>query len=130
MSTEEIYRLWVDDIRAAPDTSWVVARTVTSAIRFLAMFDVGECSLDHDISHQVSVGSVSRPYPCLETFQAVAHFIGMKHLAKPKALVPKLYIHSSNPVGADTLADILGNYGLTASATLGKAANRLEMEIN
>jgi hypothetical protein len=133
-------KLYVDDIRNAPDESWTVARTVNAAINAIAKFDFDEISLDHDISHQVSVGSLSRPYPCEETFQAVAYFIGEKykdaafsqHDPDPSkhSHVPKIYIHSSNPVAADSMDAILAGYGLSTKATLGKAANRLEMEIN
>lgn len=121
-------KLFVDDIRNAPDQSWHVARTVDSAIRAIAQFNFEEISLDHDISHQVIMTGVERPYPCLETFQPVAHFIGMKFSAtgnKPA----KLYVHSSNPVGANSIVDVLKGYGLQASSTLGKAANRLELEV-
>lgn len=79
-------KLFIDDIRNAPDDKWSVARTVSEAIRFIAFFgkEIEEISLDHDISHQVGMGKLSRPYPCEETFAAVAYYIreyykGEKH---------------------------------------------------
>jgi len=72
-------KLFVDDIRNAPDESWTVARTINAAISFLETFEPEVISLDHDISHQVSVGSLSRPYPCDETFTAVAYYIKAKN---------------------------------------------------
>ena len=67
-------KLFIDDIRKAPDDSWNVVRTVTGAIRALATMEVDIISLDHDISHQVSVDGNSRPFACLENFSAVCYF--------------------------------------------------------
>lgn len=130
-------KLWVDDIRNAPDETWSVARTVTSAIRALAMFSPEEISLDHDISHQVAVGELSRLYPCAETFQAVAHYIAEKYILKAQLAIyesneawnPKVTIHTSNPVGAKELEAILVVAGIDPVIRLTGLANRLEMEI-
>lgn len=140
-------KLFVDDIRNAPDESWTVARTVNSAIKAIHQFHFEEISLDHDISHQVHMDELSRPYPCLETFQAVAHYIGMKYwtsleldklepvaekqgikLARPK-LYPKITLHTSNVVGAAEMEAILAGYGLKSEKKLMGLANRLEMEV-
>ena len=149
MNEKKIQALWVDDIRSSPDDTWQVARTVTSAIQAIALFEFDEYSLDHDISHQIHLGRLSRPYPCEENFQAVAHFIGMKHKVrmideayKEDALPayvthdythpyqpPKIHIHSSNPYGAEQIQRILKDYGLSATYGYTKPANRLEMEI-
>ncbi len=126
-------KLWVDDIRNAPDESWTVARTVTSAITALSKFEVTECSLDYDISHQVTVGGLSRPYPCEETFQAVAYFIGEKYQGSERDEYhheyPKITLHTSNPVGAEKMKSILKEYGLDSEIKLTGMTNRLEMEI-
>lgn len=120
-------KLFVDDIRNAPDDSWFVCRTVTSAIRTLAQFDnFDEISLDHDISHQVHMDTLSRPYPCSETFQPVAHFIGVKYLNK--VFAPAITLHTSNPVGAKELQDILKEYGLSCTIRMYGSASRLDME--
>jgi hypothetical protein len=47
--------------RNAPDESWTVARTITAAISAIATFHFDVISLDHDISHQVVMGGLSRP---------------------------------------------------------------------
>ncbi len=131
-------RLFIDDIRNAPDDTWTVARSVTAAIRTIAMFrdSITEISLDHDISHQVTVGGLSRPYPCEETFAAVAYYIGREHLLSTGTGVddvpwwPKLTAHTSNPVGAETIEHILAKSGLTCEIKMtGLTANRLEMEV-
>lgn len=112
-------KIWVDDIRKAPDASWITCKTVESAISAIARFgdEITEISLDHDISHQVRVGDISRPYPCDETFKSVAHFIGMriiKNFYKVQSMGdiedywnPKITIHSANSVGAEEMKKIL-----------------------
>lgn len=132
-------KLWVDDIRNAPDDTWTVARTITEAIRFLSMFNPDEISLDHDISHQVVMGDVSRPYPCPETFASVALFIARKYwqevpvnkntVAVSGNHVPKITIHTANPVGAKLMNDILLVVGIKSEIKPMSAANRLEREI-
>lgn len=100
-------KLWVDDIRPSPDHSWMTASTVTSAINAIAMF--GEqmelISLDHDISHQVSFGSRSSPFPCDETFVPVAQYIAQYYKNLPK--VPKVVMHTSNLKGGESMQAII-----------------------
>lgn len=134
-------KLFVDDIRNAPNESWNVSRTVLSAIRAIEQFEPEWISLDHDISHQVTVGGVSRPYPCEETFESVAHYIALKHMnriheracgSKKPDWSPKIILHTSNPVGQKKMETILLE-GLIPFAdintVLSKAVNRLEMEL-
>lgn len=131
-------KLWVDDIRNAPDDTWTVARTVTSAINALVMFEPEVISLDHDISHQVHVDELSRPFPCSETFLPVAQFIAEKALASArppdasayKIYDPKVVLHTSNPVGAKNMEQALIR-GFITSIEIRPfgAANRLEMEV-
>lgn len=124
-------KLYIDDIRFAPDNSWTVARTVTSAVAFIAQFgsQLTEISLDHDISHQVTVGDLSRPYPCVETFQPVAWFIAFYYSSLPKG--PKITIHTSNPDGAEKMKSIILSQVKDVSIVVKPmgAANRLELEV-
>lgn len=102
-------KLWVDDIRDAPDDSWTEVRKVQPAISFLSKYCPEEISLDHDIENR----------PDDETFEPIAYFIGQKYAAIgniPKVIVPewnpKITIHSINPVGAKAMQDILLIYDL------------------
>lgn len=139
-------KLWVDDIRNAPDDSWHVARTVNAAIRAMYRFkyEIKEISLDHDISHQIGMEELSRPYPCTETFQAVAYYIAELWMlernlevhgrksglhAATTGISPKITIHSSNPVGAREMKAILAESGIEAELRPMGRANRLEMEV-
>lgn len=124
-------KLYVDDIRNAPDESWMVARTVSSAIRAISMFQFDEISLDHDISHQVGMGELSRPFPCGETFQPVAYYIAEKYsMTKMPGSppVPFVTLHTSNPVGAAEMKAVLEPH-VNVVVKLTGAANRLEMEV-
>lgn len=122
-------KLFVDDIRNPPDDTWHICRDVSSAIRALDMFweQVTDINLDHDISHQVVVNGMSRPYPCTETFEAVARYIAL--LRKARAVAdwkPNIRIHTSNPAGAQRMKEVLESAGLTPTIELARGANRLE----
>ncbi len=120
-------KLWVDDIRPAPDESWTVAKTVNSAIKAIHAFQFEEISLDHDISHQVTIGELGRPYPCNETFQAVAYYIAEQWRDKTIGR-PKITIHTSNPGGAKEMELILKEVDIIPEIKMMGLSNRLEQE--
>ena len=68
-------KLFIDDFRDRPDTSWTLARTINEAIHFLSQFEVEEVSLDYDIECRVQVGEHLIPHASPETFMAVAYYI-------------------------------------------------------
>lgn len=120
-------KLFIDDIRTPPDESWHICRDVSSAIRALDMFwpQVTEINLDHDISHQVGLGGMTRPYPCTETFEAVARY--MAKIREKAIWDPVIRIHTSNYVGAERMLEILTKAGFTdVEAQIVGGANRLE----
>ena len=133
-------KLFVDDIRNAPDDTWHVARTALEAIRAIARYDFEVISLDHDISHQVSIGGdLERPFPCKETFASVAYYIAAKHWHEIDLvgsarvmranIVPRVILHTSNEVAGDEMAAMLKEHGIIAEKKYMGAANRLEMEL-
>lgn len=105
-------KLWIDDMRDAPDHTWTEVRKVQPAIGLLALVsEIEEISIDHDIEHR----------PDDETFKPVAYFIGEKFWRireKPNCTLqwnrkqPKITVHSDNPVGARELVGIFKDYGL------------------
>jgi len=117
-------RLFVDDIRKAP-VGWHRARTVTEAIRILATMDVSECSLDHDISHEMQIKGYYRPYPCGETFEPVAWYLSLMYACRRDFGI-KVTIHSANPAGAEKMASIMGNVGMPVIVELVKPRDRFE----
>ncbi len=98
-------KLWVDDIRVAPQ-GWILARTITEAIRMLALLRVDEISLDHDIAYFDERGSWSGKNSA-ENFTSVAWFIRFL----PEGSRPHtVWLHTSNPDGANTLQNILKDH--------------------
>lgn len=96
-------KLWVDDVRDAPDSSWVEVRKVEQAIRFIHQFSPTTISLDHDIENR----------PSDETFKPIAYFIGEKYNSDTFwADELEVLIHSDNPVGAKEIENILNDYGV------------------
>lgn len=127
-------KLYIDDIRKAPDESWHIARTVGEAVNAIYMFGekLTHISLDHDISYQLELNNVSRPYPSPETFKTVAIYMGeyYKSHNTPDGAYPHVTIHSSNPVGAVEIEEILHQAGFSQIDVVpAHAANRLEMEV-
>ena len=121
-------KLFIDDIRDAPDESWKLVRTITEAISAIDIFNFEVISIDHDISHQVQVGKTSRPYPCEETFLPIAVFLKEKYktqlIAKEVGAVmtclckdghkagdiPKIILHTANPAGALRMKNVLDGF--------------------
>lgn len=108
-------KLYIDDIREAPDESWTVVRNISEAINAIAMFGerITNISIDHDISYEVIVDGFYRPFPSKETFRAVARYMGeyyKSHNVSDGNIhlpYPIVTIHSSNPDGAGEIQAIL-----------------------
>ncbi len=112
-------KLWIDDLRDAPNDSWTEVRKVQPAIRLIANQwpSITEISLDHDIENR----------PDDETFEPVAYMIGwvydgMQEMSDfrtgfgPKIhVVPKITIHSINPIGAREMVNILLDHGIKST---------------
>lgn len=93
-------RLFVDDVRAAPDDSWTVVRDVESAIKYIRQFLPHTISLDHD------AGDTG-------TFMPLVYFIGEKYQNDTFwADDLGILIHSDNPVGAQNIQNVLEEYGV------------------
>jgi hypothetical protein len=111
-------KLYVDDIRNAPDETWTLVRTISEAIKFLALYgmEVTHISLDHDISFPVYVDGTTRPYPSKDTFATVAYYIARtkQYFDEMSEWRPDITIHTSNPDGAETIYRILKDVGIEA----------------
>jgi hypothetical protein len=93
-------KLFVDDYREIPDSSWHLAKTITEAIRILSgpMY-VEVVSLDHDIIFRPGKHGFSE-----ENFSTVARYISLL----PQERLPKIVaIHTANPRGASDIEEIL-----------------------
>lgn len=115
-------KLWVDDIRQAPDATWQVARTATEAIRAIARYEFEVISLDHDISHYENLDESDieqNVVACKETFAAVAYFIAEKYSRQGQFIgeetwAPKVELHTSNTTAGDEMALVLKEHGIMA----------------
>lgn len=119
-------KLYVDDIRETPDESWTLVRTITEAINTVSHFgwEIKEISLDHDISLDVRIDGQYRPFPSPDNFTAVAHFIGLFYSRYPEYKYPKITVHSANPTGAESIKNILADFGVGCYVVLSPPAHR------
>ena len=80
-------RLFVDDIRNAPDPSWIVARTYFEAIQCLRYLPIDVLSLDHDLGEY-------------KTGYDVICWLEERVRSDPDYYSPRfICCHSANPVG-------------------------------
>ena len=88
------YKLFLDDLRAPPDQTWVVVRTVRAAIEYVETYGLPlEMSLDHDLG-----GTEDAPvllHYLVDQWLDYDKFEGLTQV--------KVQVHSANPVGARNL---------------------------
>lgn len=92
-------RLWIDDLRPAPE-GWLWVKTSAEAIHALSIMNIEEVSFDHDLGGDDTTRKVVL-WLCEEKF---AH--GRDYLFPPICRV-----HTANPVGHDWLTGMLNKYG-------------------
>lgn len=87
-------KLWIDDLRPAPD-GWLWVKSSAAAIQVLEerLDEITDISFDHDLGGD----DTSRP---------VALW-----LAEREAFPERVYIHSANIVGRDWLFSLITRYG-------------------
>jgi len=90
---EMTYKLFLDDLRAPPDQTWIVARSVASAIEYVQTYGVPlEMSLDHDLGD-------GRDAPAFVSY-LINEFLDDRISGVTRI---KMYVHSANPVGRQNL---------------------------
>jgi hypothetical protein len=108
-------KLWHDDVRPPPDSSWRWARTNDDAKAILETGTITECSLDHDLGlHGVEIPDdpdelmdlIYQVGPAAETGLDLVHWM-VEHKHVPKVV----RIHSWNPAGAQNMAARLNRFG-------------------
>jgi len=88
-----MWKLFLDDLRAPPDGSWVVARSVAAAQHHITEYGVPlEMSLDHDLGNGTDA-------PVLLHWLINQHLDGYLNVAK----IATVNVHSANPVGRENL---------------------------
>lgn len=115
-------KLWVDDIRPAPN-GWTRAETISQAINIINRYGMGtgfnnenritHVSLDHDISIPVKVGGKWYNRPSPDTFKVVAYYM-VELMTNPTGGLYEdivLTTHSSNPEGRKDIVQIFEDSG-------------------
>lgn len=108
-------KLWLDDVRPAPDETWVVARSVEEARDILSVRFVEIASLDHDMGECDECAAVFPPrgYPlvtdtCRHKMTGYDFVMWMAETGKWPASKPA--VHSVNPVGRQRMEAVIARY--------------------
>jgi hypothetical protein len=86
-------KIWLDDIRDSPDSTWMVARTYDDCIVRLMFNDVQIISLDHDLGEGKSGYDVACT---IERWVMLAQYTA-----------PTILIHTANPVGRARIQQVI-----------------------
>lgn len=96
------WKLWLDDIRNAPDDSWTVARTYDEAVSLLGNQGCpSEISFDHDLGEGQPSG-----------MEFAKHFVATD-LCRQRRFIPadfRYTVHSANPCGAENIRGFMDCY--------------------
>jgi hypothetical protein len=79
-------RVFLDDVRTPPDTTWRLVLHAADAIALLATGGVTEISLDNDLGENEPEGFT------------VANWIERQAFTHPTFVIPVVRVHSANPV--------------------------------
>ncbi len=94
-------KLWIDDVRPAPDDTWDIARTYDEAINSLSKNKYDIVSFDHDLG-DFKDGRERTGYDVL---------LWLTEKRLNNETVPKnLRIHSANPVGRQRMQGVIDRY--------------------
>ncbi len=107
-------KLWLDDIRDPPDSSWRLARTYHEAVVALAGGTVDVVSLDHDLGEGATYAHALNPGSCEphdgRTGYDVACWIEEAVLSGRIAPL-KMRCHSANPSGRARIQQVIDKLG-------------------
>ena len=92
-------KVYVDDVRFPKTWGWVVCATYADAIFTLEKFwdKIDELSLDHDLGEEKS------GYDIAKWIEERIEMDGWKP-------IPKMYVHSANPVGIQNIMAVFNKY--------------------
>jgi hypothetical protein len=96
MNETPTIKLWIDDLRSAPDSSWTVARTSKEAIAVFATGRVGRVSFDCDLGGA-------------DSGMKVVAWLERRCFEDPDFPMPAYAVHSANPPEAERVRVALGN---------------------
>lgn len=105
-------KMWLDDLRVAPP-GWTHVHTVAEAENFMLHNDVDEASLDHDLGHALDCpGCHLGAHPDTKHIDAPngKHFV-LWLIESGKWPKSRPNVHSQNPVGRETMNQLINRYG-------------------
>lgn len=96
------WKLYLDDLRAPPDGSWTVARSVEAAWHHIRTYGLPlEMSLDHDLGTDVDAPVLL--HSIIEAYlDGDACFLGAKGVG--------IHVHSANPSGVENLYGLWNSF--------------------
>jgi len=92
-------KLWLDDLRPAPDDSWTPVTTPSAAIALLEAGEVESISFDHDLGFEDGT-ELEQPKE-LSGYQVVLWI--EEAVALRRFDPPEMFVHSANPPGHERL---------------------------
>ena len=94
-------KLFLDDIRNPPDSSWDVVRSYDEFVSYISLNGVPDfISFDHDLGDAVPTGM-----DCA------------KWLVETERLLPNFAVHSANPPGRINIFSLLENWRIFCATT-------------
>ena len=82
-------KIWLDDFREPPDTSWRWTKSAEETIALFCCYSIAEISLDHDLGEGQKTG-----YDVIKWIEKEVIKNGNTHF-----FPYKITVHSANPVG-------------------------------
>lgn len=96
------WKLFLDDLRAPPNGSWTVARSVKAAWYHMTTYGLPlEMSLDHDLGTGVDA-------PALLHLMIEGYLDGDPRFARAKLV--QVHVHSANPRGVENLLGLWASF--------------------
>lgn len=98
-------KLWVDDIRVPPDSSWTWVKNYADAIQALLNHEWEEMSLDHDLGLEHYYGEYRG-----DTGYDILLFMASQVEIYGKKYTNNIHVHSANPVGVERMKGVIERY--------------------
>lgn len=93
--------MFIDDLRAPPDATWIVARSSREALDYMSAHGCpAEMSFDHDLGDDDTAMTIVK--------YMVEHDLDMGGTFIPESFL--FSVHSANPVGARNIKERLQGY--------------------
>lgn len=95
-------KVWLDDIRDAPDNTWIVCRTPEdfATVLYDPSIQIVTVSFDHDLGYKDDDGNEVSGYTC-------ARWLEKRLRSDVHYKIPHMQIHSMNPVGKKNIEHVI-----------------------